>query len=105
MGHGVWDDAVVYVILAGTEVTDNDMALFRDFPFVQLLDLSHTRVGDGALGYLDGLKSLEKLIVVGTQMTGPALKAFRRAHPQVTVTEKKERPPRGAINPFTGKPF
>lgn len=104
-GHGVWDDNVVYVILAGTEVTDKDMAIFRDFPFVQLLDLSHTRVGDGALDYLDGLKALETLIVVGAQMTGSALEAFRRAHPHITVTEKKERPPQGAINPFTGKPF
>jgi len=86
-GHGVWDGEVVYVILAATGVTDNDIAIFRDFPFVQLLDLSDTRVGDAALDYLDGLKALEKLIVVGTRMTAPALEAFRRRHPTVTVME------------------
>jgi hypothetical protein len=102
-GHGVWDADVVVVSLANTALTDDDLALFRDFPFVRTLDLSHTGVGDGGLAHLSGLPALEELIVVGTKMSPTALKAFRREHPTVKVTTKP--PPKGTVNPFTGEPF
>jgi hypothetical protein len=102
-GHGVWERELVIVSLAETAVTDDDLALFRDFPFVQTLDLSHTTIGDSGLTHLAGLQALEKLTVIDTKISAPGLKAFQRAHPAVTVVT--EPPPKGAINPFTGKPF
>ncbi len=102
-GHGVWDGDMVIVSLADTGVMDNDLALFRDFPFVQTLDLSRTSIGDVGLAHLNGLQALEELIVVDTKISGSALGTFQRDHPSIVVTTKSSPP--GAVNPFTGKPF
>jgi hypothetical protein len=102
-GGGVWDKTIVAVCLGGTGVTDEDLSLFRDFPYVRLLDLSRTGVGDGGLEHLNGLPALEELIVIGTRISGRALEAFRRDHPSVKVTT--EPPQKGLINPFTGEPL
>jgi len=100
-GHGVWDGTMVVVSLADTGVTDDDLAVFCDFPFVQVLDLSRTGVSGTGLAYLDGASALEELIAVGTKLSPPALAAFRRAHPAVKVVTQP--PPGGAVNRFTGK--
>ena len=102
-GHGVWEPDMVIISLAETEVTDGDLSLFSDFPFVQVLDLSRTAIGDSGLAQLTGLPALEELIVVDTKITGPALDAFQWGHPSVKITT--EPLPKGTINPFTGKPF
>ncbi len=102
-GHGVWDGSMVVVSLVGTGITDEDLSLFRDFPYVQVLDLSHTDVSDDGLIHLAGLRLLEELSVVDTKISGPALARFRREHPDVKVTT--EPAPKGTINPFTGKPM
>ena len=101
--HGVWDGSMVVVSLAETAVTDDDLAVFRDFPFVQVLDLSRTAVNGAGLAYLADATALEELIVVGTKLSRPALKAFREAHPTVEVVTKSPR--KGAVNPFTAKPL
>ena len=101
-GQGVWDAEVVFVSFAHTGVTDEDLALFRDFPFIRGIDLSHTAVGDAGLSYLAGLRVLDHLIVIDTRISEPALEAFRHAHPSVEVTTAP--PPEDAVNPFTGKP-
>jgi hypothetical protein len=102
-GHGVWEPDLVVVSLAGTGVADDDLALFDDFPFVQVLDLSRTAIGDAGLAHLAGLGALEELIVVGTRIGASALAAFRVAHPTVKVTTTP--PPEGRRNPFTGEPM
>jgi hypothetical protein len=126
-GHGVWDGDMCVVSLGRTAVTDEDLSLFRDFPYVQILDLSytgigdaglahlaglevleslglsHTGIGDGGLTHLAGLEALKHLTVIDTEISGAALDAFRRARPSVRITT--EPPPKGAINPFTGEPF
>ncbi len=102
-GHGVWDGHLVVVSLADTEVTDDDLAVFRDFPFVQVLDLSRTGVSGAGLTHLGEATALEELIVVDTKLSRPALAAFRQAHPGVKVVAKP--PPKGAVNPFTGEPL
>lgn len=100
-GQGVWDADNVIVSLADTAVTDDDLAVFRDFPFVQVLDISGTAVTGAGLAHLDGAV-LEELIAVGTRLSKPALAAFRAAHPGARVVTK---PPKGAVNPFTGEPL
>jgi hypothetical protein len=102
-GHGVWEPEMCAVSLARTAVTDEDLSLFRDFPYVQILDLSHTGIGDAGLAHLSGLEALEGLTVIDTKIREAALDAFRRARPSVRITT--EPPPKGALNPFTGKPW
>ena len=102
-GHGVWDGDFVIVSLADTAVTDDDLAVFRDFPFVQTLDLSRAGITGAGLAHLAGATALEELVVVDTRISEPALAAFRRERPGVKVVT--EPPPRGAVNPFTGKPL
>lgn len=101
-GHGVWDGEMVIVSFAGTKVTDDDLTLFRDFPFVQVLDLSGTGIGDGGLAHLAELKALEEVIVVGTKVSRPALAAFRHTHSTVNVVAEL---PKGGVNRFTGTPL
>jgi hypothetical protein len=36
-GHGVCEPDMVVVSLSGTAIRDDDLALFREFPFVQIL--------------------------------------------------------------------
>ena len=126
-GHGVWEPDMCVVSLARTAVTDEDLSLFHDFPYVQILDLSHTgisdaglmhlaglvalegfdlshtRVGDAGLAHLVRLETLKGLTVIDTRIGDAALDAFRRARPSVRITT--EPPPKGALNPFTGKPW
>jgi hypothetical protein len=102
-GHGVWERELVIVSFGNSGVRDEDLAIFRDFPYIQILDLSHTKVGDNGLKHLANLPALKDLIVVGTPISEQALEEFRRDHPSVTVTT--EPPPKGSINPFTGKAF
>jgi hypothetical protein len=101
-GHGVWEPDMVVVSLADTGVTDADLSLFRDFPGVQILDLSRTAVGDSGLAHLAGLDALEELIVIETRISAPALDEFRRARPAVRITTGP--PTDGASNPFTAGP-
>lgn len=100
-GHGVWERDVVVVSLANTGARDDDLSLFQDFPDVQILDLSHTDVGDGGMAHLAGLHSLKELILVDTKISESAIKAFQRNYPSVKITT--EGPPKDTVNPFTGK--
>jgi hypothetical protein len=101
-GHGVWERDMVVVSLADTGVTDEGLSLFRDFPGVQILDLSRTAVGDSGLAHLAGLDALEELIVIETRISAPALDEFRRARPAARITTRP--PTEGAPNPFTAGP-
>jgi len=102
-GTGVWDGAMVVMSFSGTPITDDDLAVFDDFPSIQVLDLSNTAIGDNGLARLPALPSLEELIVINTKISNAAIKAFQAKHPAANVTTKP--PPKDAINPFTGKPI
>ena len=102
-GDGIWDGGMVLVSLSRTAVTDDDLTLFRDFPFVQILALSHTSIGDEGLVHLAQLPALEDLIVIDTRISPDALAAFQRERPEVKVVT--EPPPKGTINRLTGEPL
>ena len=102
-GHGVWESDMVVVSLKDTGLSDDDLPLFSDFPYVQILDLSSNPITDDALKYLDGLNSLESLIIVNTKISEAAVASFREAHPNVEVQTGPSPPTK--INPFTGEPF
>jgi hypothetical protein len=126
-GHGVWEPDMCVVSLASTAVTDEDLSLFHDFPYVHILDLSHTGlgnaglvhlaglvvlegldlshtgIGDAGLAHLARLEALKGLTVIATKISDTSLDAFRRTRPSVRITT--EPPTKGALNPFTGKPM
>lgn len=102
-GHGVWESDMVVVSLSSTGITDDDLSLFRDFPYVQILNLSSNPLTDKALEHLAGLRELESLVVIDTQMTEGGLAAFRASHSGVEV--RSEPLPPDTINPFTGEPI
>src|SRR5215212_1986328 len=87
-GHGVWESDTVVVSLKGTGIRDEELSLFSDFPFVQILDISSNPLTDGALKHLGGITSLESLIVFDTQITDAALVAFCSAHPRIKVQSR-----------------
>src|SRR5947209_4149679 len=87
-GHGVWESEACLVHPAGTKVTDDDRVLFRYVPFLQLLDLRHSHIGDARLAHLAGMKALEDLIIVDANISEAAVEAFRREHPSVKVSTK-----------------
>ena len=97
------------VSLARTAVTDEDLSLFRDFPYVHTLDLSHTgirdaglihlaglmaleglelshtSIGDAGLAHLARLEGLKGLTVIDTKISDAALDAFRRLDHQCAL--------------------
>ncbi|MEQ8211642.1 MAG: hypothetical protein RH917_17585 [Lacipirellulaceae bacterium] len=101
-GHGVWEPDTVVVSLKETGIANEDLSLFADFPFVHFLDLSSNPISDEALTHLEGLTSLESLILVDTQITEAAVEKYRSSHPDVEV--RTEPLPPSTVNPFTGKP-
>jgi hypothetical protein len=102
-GHGVWDSEVCIVVLANTGVVDDDLSLFNELPYVEILDLSHTAISDGGLSKLGRLPALEELVLVGTKINKQAIASFRADHPSVRVRTRP--PPKGSVNPFTGEPI
>lgn len=102
-GHGVWESDMVVISLAGAGVKDNDLAIFADFPFVQILSLADNALTDACLTHLEDLTALESLIVTGTQISPEAVSRFRSTHPTVNIVDAP--PPPGTINPWTGKPI
>jgi hypothetical protein len=102
-GQGIWDSDMVEMSLADTEIVDDDLAVFRDFPYIEMLDVSNTAITGAGLVHLADLPNLETLIVVGAKISKADLAAFKKAHPNTTVVTKAA--PKNAINPFTGKPF
>jgi hypothetical protein len=90
-GHGVWEPDMVVVALGRTAVTDEDLSLFRDFPYAQILDLSHTGIGDAGLAHLAGLDALEGLDLshTGVGDAGLAYLAGLKSLEGLTVVDTK----------------
>jgi internalin A len=52
---------VIGVGFSGTDVTDDDLAILRNLPRLEILTLSRTAVSDSGLKHLGGLKNLKQL--------------------------------------------
>jgi hypothetical protein len=102
-GHYVFDKTIQAASLAKTGVIGEDLALFKDIPSVQIIDLSETRVDDAGLERLADLNELETLVLVNTLISKSAIEAFRDSRPDVQVTTSLPAKPR--TNPFTGEPL
>jgi hypothetical protein len=63
------DEPVVAVDLHGRRVTDADLAVLRQFPQLQKLNLYNTPITDAGLAALEGLNHLHTLYLNGTSIT------------------------------------
>ena len=77
-GHGVWEPDMCVVSLARTAVNDEDLSLFHDFPYVHILDLSHTGIIDAGLIHLAGLMALESFDLSHTSIGDAGLAHLAR---------------------------
>lgn len=102
-GFGVWESDVCIVSFADTTLTDADLCVFDDFPYVETLDLSRTGVTGHGLLSLVALPRLEQVTIVGTSVDDVAVAEFRTRRPNVAIVS--DPPETGSENPFTGKPF
>jgi hypothetical protein len=102
-GHGVWESDMVAVSLEGVGIGDDDLALFADFPYIQILDLSNNALTDNCLKHLNALKSLTSLTLIGTKISADAIDVFKSMHPDVAI--RTQPIPKETINPWTGRPF
>lgn len=102
-GTSLWEAEIVVVDLSNTEIKNNDLSLFKDFPIVQSLILDNTKIDDSGLSYLNTLHHLEHLSIIGTQVTEKGVNKLRQSLTGLEiVTEPLSK---AAINPFTGKTF
>ena len=63
---------VIWMNLAGTEITDEGLRYLADMP-LQKLHLERTQIGDAGLVHLKTLQDLEYLNLYGTQVTDAGL--------------------------------
>jgi hypothetical protein len=52
-GHGVWESDMLVVSRKGSGISDDDLSLFSDFAYVQILDISSNPLSDDALKHLE----------------------------------------------------
>jgi hypothetical protein len=65
---GEYFDDVAYVYLSSSDVTNDDLRLFRSLPDVETLWLSNTGVSDQGMGHLSGLARLKLLFLQQTKV-------------------------------------
>jgi len=64
---------------------DEDLAPLRNFSKLAALDLSFTRISNGALTVLQEVTGLKELYLLGIEISGKPLEEFRAARPDVKV--------------------
>lgn len=79
------DQPVIGVNLAGTQVTDAQLAMLKHFPQLRKLDLSRTRITDAGIAHLKGLATLQQIVLTGTQVTEQGVAELRQALPRAEV--------------------
>jgi hypothetical protein len=91
------------VELSDRNVTDADLALFRNLPLVEMLFLDNTKITDAGLEHLKGLSKLEILSIINTNVSPKGIATLQVALPSLAIKTKKEKPQ--GINPFTAQPY
>lgn len=84
-GTVVWEHELCAVTLSETSITDDDLVVLVDLPFVEILDLSSTLITDKGLHHLYGLGKLETVSLVGTGVTQEGARRLRIELPKVQV--------------------
>nr|UXE45604.1 serine/threonine-protein kinase PknD [uncultured bacterium] len=68
------------------EVTDTDLAAFKDCQNLDVLELTGTRVTDAGLAQLAGLSELKNLAVAKTDVTATGIEELAKALPKCKIT-------------------
>jgi hypothetical protein len=84
-GIGVCEGDMVVISLDGTGVTDDDLAMFGDCNFVEILVLSNTNITDAGLVRLQHLGRLDTLMLINTNVTEAGVAALRAALPNTHI--------------------
>lgn len=84
-------------------MTNEDLAVFANYPEIQILSLVATSVTDDGLKHLENLRNLQCLALRQTLVTERGVNDLRRLLPNASIT--MEGPPKGTISPFTGQQF
>lgn len=79
------DLRVLSVTLAGTKVTDGDLAHLKSFPSMQRLDLHNTQISDQGLTHLKGLGQLQLVNLQGTRVTPGGIQELQKALPRAKI--------------------
>lgn len=74
--------------LAGNELGDSVVEVLSKYPSLSTLDLSETKVSARGLAKLVGLSSLKALHLYGCRLSPAEIESFRKARPDVRVTEQ-----------------
>ena len=103
-GSGVWEREMCVVVLDGANISDSDLSLFADFPYVDTLDLSNNAgITDACIPHLASLPNLEALILLNTSISEAGIAKLAEALPDADIQTDPLGP--DAINPFTGEPI
>ena len=82
MGEFLGSKGVRYVDLAGTKVTDADFRRLRpSLESAEVLDLNDTAISDEGLMFLEGITTLWRLQLDGTQVTRQGVEKIRKSLP------------------------
>ncbi len=77
---------LVYINLAGTEVTDSHLRLLREADHLRVLDLSHTRITGTGLTYLRASsQTMEYLHMDGSAVTAEGIEAISHTFPRLKM--------------------
>lgn len=71
--------------LAGTAISDDDLAHLNELPSLKSLDLDETRITDSGLPHLKRLTSLKRVSLARTCVTVTGMAELHRALPDVTI--------------------
>ena len=101
-GVCIWEDGFCLASYHDTDLTDEDLAVFAGFPFIEDIYLvGNRRLTDACLTHLENLPRLKTISLYKTSITEQAAESFRNKYPQVDVISK---PSKGTFrNPFTGE--
>ena len=77
-------DSLMAIGLRGTQVTDDDLPLFKQFARLERLDLANTAVSDAGLAALESLP-LKVLDVRGTKVSAAGLASLQEKNPGLAI--------------------
>ena len=73
------------VDLAGTQITDADLACLKGVPNLYTLNLNNTPITDAGLMHLQELAAMRYLQITDTQVTNEGVERLKRVLPEITI--------------------
>lgn len=80
-----WRPVTLRMHAAGSGVTDSGVASLRGMTNIEEIDLTDTRVTDGAINILATLSGLKKVVLKGTNVSNSGIARLQQALPDCTI--------------------